>query len=229
MRPSTARARRRIGRGRARSASACKRGSPSFVATWCPRPHRSSQAQPIRPSLLALGRDALLAKLDELIGRLGSSVQYAHRNLEGLSDDDLRRLLDTLDPDPDADAAAEPCRPNGSATRSAARRGSCTVSASPRRRTSASSRSRRSSACDRRGSARRCIRAARPRRHADDDHGVGADHRSGGAPVQHRARARPLHARASVAAAVGAVHAVRASHARSATTRPRRTRSRPSC
>ncbi|HET9989440.1 MAG TPA: hypothetical protein VFQ65_13005 [Kofleriaceae bacterium] len=58
------------------------------------------QAQPIRPSLLALGRDALIAKLDELTRRLGSSVQYAHRNLEGLSDDDLRRLIDTLDPDP---------------------------------------------------------------------------------------------------------------------------------
>jgi hypothetical protein len=65
------------------------------------------QARPIRPSLLALGRDALLAKLDELIGRLGSSVQYAHRNLEGLSDDDLRRLLDTLDPDPSLDATGE--------------------------------------------------------------------------------------------------------------------------
>jgi len=57
------------------------------------------QAQPIRPSLLALGRDALIAKLDELTRRLGSSVQYAHRKLEGLSDDDLRRLIDTLDPD----------------------------------------------------------------------------------------------------------------------------------
>ena len=62
-----------------------------------------TQAKPIRPSLLALGRDALVAKLDELIARLGTSVQYAHRNLEGLSDDDLRRLIDTLDPDvPDA-------------------------------------------------------------------------------------------------------------------------------
>ena len=62
-----------------------------------------ARAKPIRPSLLALGRDALVAKLDELIARLGSSVQYAHRNLEGLSDDDLRRLIDTLDPDvPDA-------------------------------------------------------------------------------------------------------------------------------
>ena len=57
-----------------------------------------AKAAPIRPSLLALGRDALLAKLDELTRRLGSSVQYAHRNLEGLSDDDLRRLIDTLDP-----------------------------------------------------------------------------------------------------------------------------------
>lgn len=55
------------------------------------------KARPIRPSLLALGRDALIAKLNELTARLGPNVQYAHRNLEGLSDDDLRRLIDTLD------------------------------------------------------------------------------------------------------------------------------------
>jgi len=58
-----------------------------------------SKAHPIRPSLLVMGRDALLAKLNELANKIGPSLQYAHRNLEGLSDDDLRRLVDTLDPE----------------------------------------------------------------------------------------------------------------------------------
>jgi hypothetical protein len=55
-----------------------------------------AKAKPVRPSLLAMGRDALLARLEVLTG---PSVRYAHRNLDGLSDDDLRRLVDTLDPD----------------------------------------------------------------------------------------------------------------------------------
>jgi hypothetical protein len=58
-----------------------------------------AKAKPVRPSLIAMGRDGLLAKLDELTRTLGPSVRYAHRNLDGLSDDDLRRLVDTLDPD----------------------------------------------------------------------------------------------------------------------------------
>jgi hypothetical protein len=58
-----------------------------------------ARAKPVRPSLIAMGRYALIAKLDELTRRLGPSVRYAHRNLDGLSDDDLRRLVDTLDPD----------------------------------------------------------------------------------------------------------------------------------
>jgi hypothetical protein len=55
-----------------------------------------AKAKPVRSSLIAMGRDALLAKLEALTG---PSVRYAHRNLDGLSDDDLRRLVDTLDPD----------------------------------------------------------------------------------------------------------------------------------
>jgi hypothetical protein len=51
--------------------------------------------RPIRPSLLALGRDALLAMLEEL--RRTRAVQYAHCNLQGLSDDDLRRLIELLE------------------------------------------------------------------------------------------------------------------------------------
>jgi hypothetical protein len=59
----------------------------------------TKRAQPIKPSYLAMARDALLAKLDELVavGRL----QVAHRNLSTLSDDDLRRLLQSLEPDSD--------------------------------------------------------------------------------------------------------------------------------
>lgn len=53
--------------------------------------------KPIRASLLALGRDALLAKLEELTRTRGAAVQYAHCNLQGLSDDDLRRLIELLD------------------------------------------------------------------------------------------------------------------------------------
>lgn len=56
------------------------------------------KAKPIRPSLLAMGRDALIAKLAELTRMPGVRIQYAHRNLTGLSDDDLRRMLDLLDP-----------------------------------------------------------------------------------------------------------------------------------
>ena len=58
------------------------------------------KAKPIRKSLLLLGRDALVAKITELTQRMGGAVQYAHRDLRGLSDDDLRRLLDMMDPTP---------------------------------------------------------------------------------------------------------------------------------
>lgn len=53
--------------------------------------------RPIRPSLLALGRDALLAKLEALQRVRGAAVQYAHCNLQGLTEDDLRRLIELLD------------------------------------------------------------------------------------------------------------------------------------
>ena len=57
------------------------------------------KARPIRAALFALDRNALLAKLTELLTRMGGAVQVAHRNLTSLSDDDLRRLIDTLDPE----------------------------------------------------------------------------------------------------------------------------------
>jgi hypothetical protein len=45
---------------------------------------------PIRPSLLAMTRDALLARIAELLTGQPGAVQYAHRDLTGLDDDDLR-------------------------------------------------------------------------------------------------------------------------------------------
>lgn len=56
------------------------------------------RAKPLRPSTLALTRDALMEAITRLTRSMGGAVQYAHRNLRGLSDDDLRRLLDTIDP-----------------------------------------------------------------------------------------------------------------------------------
>ena len=62
------------------------------------------KAKPIRASLIAMGRDALVERLTQLTQKMGGAVQYAHRHLAELSDDDLRRLIDTLDPAaPDAE------------------------------------------------------------------------------------------------------------------------------
>jgi hypothetical protein len=54
-------------------------------------------AKPIAARYLAMARDAVIARLEELV--LGGRVQIAHRNLSALSDDDLRRLLESIDPD----------------------------------------------------------------------------------------------------------------------------------
>lgn len=55
------------------------------------------KAKPLPRSLLGLGRDALIAKLEVLTTAMGGAVQYAHRDLAGLTDDDLRQLLALLD------------------------------------------------------------------------------------------------------------------------------------
>ena len=60
----------------------------------------TERAKPIRPSLLAMARDALIEAINRITQVRGGAVQYAHRELRGLTDDDLRRLLDTLEPDP---------------------------------------------------------------------------------------------------------------------------------
>lgn len=55
-------------------------------------------AKPIRPSTAAMARDAVIAAITMLTQSMGGAVQFAHRNLTRLSDDDLRRLYDLIDP-----------------------------------------------------------------------------------------------------------------------------------
>jgi hypothetical protein len=56
------------------------------------------KAKPIRAKWLSLARDQLLAALAAMSAN--EAVQYAHRDLQGLSDNDLRQLLDLLDTSP---------------------------------------------------------------------------------------------------------------------------------
>ena len=58
------------------------------------------KAKPIRAKWLTLQRDAMIAKLTEITQAMSGAVQYAHRDLQGLSDNDLRQLLDLLDTSP---------------------------------------------------------------------------------------------------------------------------------
>ena len=55
-------------------------------------------AKPIRASTLAMTRDAVIEAITKLTQSMGGAVQFAHRNLTRLSDDDLRRLYDLIDP-----------------------------------------------------------------------------------------------------------------------------------
>ena len=52
------------------------------------------RAVPIGPEIRALPREAVLARLEQL--SQGGAVQYAHHELVGLTDDDLRQLLAVL-------------------------------------------------------------------------------------------------------------------------------------
>jgi hypothetical protein len=54
--------------------------------------------KPIRSSTLAMARDVVLAAIQRVVDSMGGAVQVAHRNLKRLSDDDLRRLYDLIDP-----------------------------------------------------------------------------------------------------------------------------------
>jgi len=56
------------------------------------------KAKPLRATTLAMSRDAVLAAIERITQAMGGAVTYAFRELQGLSDDDLRRLLDSIDP-----------------------------------------------------------------------------------------------------------------------------------
>jgi hypothetical protein len=56
-----------------------------------------TKGPPIRPSLSELDRSRLVHRLTEITESSNDSVQYAHRDLSALSDDDLRRLIDLID------------------------------------------------------------------------------------------------------------------------------------
>lgn len=55
------------------------------------------KAEPLRPGLLAMSRDALVAMFDRLTNALGHEVQFGHRDLDSLSDNDLRHLIQAID------------------------------------------------------------------------------------------------------------------------------------
>jgi len=65
-----------------------------------PRSAPIQKAKPIRTKWLGLDRAALIARLTEMTQAMSGAVQYAHRDLQGLSDNDLRQLLDLLDTSP---------------------------------------------------------------------------------------------------------------------------------
>ncbi len=58
------------------------------------------KTKPIRKSILAMTRDAVIERITAITQSMGGAVQYAHRDLRGLSDNDLRQLLDVLDTSP---------------------------------------------------------------------------------------------------------------------------------
>ena len=63
-----------------------------------PEDPQIEQAKPIRPSTLAMARDAVLDAIRRVTTPMGGRVQFAHKNLKRLSDDDLRRIYDKIDP-----------------------------------------------------------------------------------------------------------------------------------
>jgi hypothetical protein len=56
------------------------------------------RTKPPRPGLVAMTRDALVALAEQLVAAHGADeVQFAHRDLGTLSDDDLRNLITHLE------------------------------------------------------------------------------------------------------------------------------------
>jgi hypothetical protein len=60
-----------------------------------------TKARPIRAELLAMTRDGLLARFQEISRRMGGALQVSHRHLKDLTDDDLRRVLETIESAPE--------------------------------------------------------------------------------------------------------------------------------
>src|SRR4051812_38694002 len=60
----------------------------------------NTERRPIRRSLIAMGRNALLAQLAKL-EQLSPTLSFAHRDLTHVTDDDLRTMID------DAEGAME--------------------------------------------------------------------------------------------------------------------------
>lgn len=82
----------------ARIAAAADR---AFDRAWrAAREHAKEQATARprrRDDLLTLARDAIVARIHAWQERLGPSLQLAHRDLDALSDDDLRTMLADLE------------------------------------------------------------------------------------------------------------------------------------
>jgi len=55
------------------------------------------KAPPLSERLLAMSRAALESLFGSLVDQLGPEAQFAHRKLETLSDNDLRRLIQTIE------------------------------------------------------------------------------------------------------------------------------------
>ena len=55
------------------------------------------KAPPLSERLLAMPRAALESLFASLVAQLGPDAQFAHRKLEVLSDNDLRRIIQTIE------------------------------------------------------------------------------------------------------------------------------------
>ena len=55
------------------------------------------KAEPLSARLLAMPRAALEALFASLAEKLGPQAQFAHRHLDTLSDNDLRRMIQTIE------------------------------------------------------------------------------------------------------------------------------------
>ncbi len=64
-----------------------------------PAAEEPGAGRPIRKSLVAMARKQLDATFDAICRQMGGQLQIANRKLSELSDDDLRRILETILPE----------------------------------------------------------------------------------------------------------------------------------